>query len=284
MNTPQLSERAVLVRLSLSCFNVTRTDKQATEEVLLKHLAGKDAGQFKKKLVTKDAIDPIVKHHTAWRQWHYERTLPWGSEGLRILPTIGLLEYNDGTRQRRMKHNTLVTEFKANWAAYKAAAKVALNGLYNEGDYPSDDAVGDKFGVTVEFVPVPSGGDFRIDVAKEIIAEMAESTNSAVAEAQKEAVKDVWQRLANPLLHLADKLRDPKGKFKDSLIGNVLEVAELAPKLNVLGDDRLDKLAAEIRDTFADTKPDELRNNETARAAAKDKADELMARLAGYMA
>lgn len=284
MTTPQLNERAVLVRLSLSCFSVKRTDKQATEEVLLKHLAGQDAGKFKKNIVPKSAIDPIVKHHTAWRQWHYDRTLPWNEDGLRILPTIGLMEYNDGTRQRRIKHDMLVNEFVSNWPAYKAAAKVELNGLYNEGDYPSDDAIRDKFGVSLTFNPVPTGGDFRIDVARDIVTEMAESTNKAVAEAQKEAVKDVWQRLANPLLHLANKLREPDGKFRDSIIGNVLEVAELAPKLNVLGDDRLDKLAEEIRETFGSTNPDDLRKSKFSRNEAMQKADELVAKLAGYMA
>lgn len=271
------------MRLSLSCFNPKRTDKKVTDDVIAQHLAGRDAGEFKKNLVDKSAIEPITKHDTQFRQWHYDHTLPWKDEGWRLLPTIGLMEYNDGTRQFVMKRKDLIATFVDSWPSLIERAKERLNGMFNPGEYPGQDELLSKFDVSIEFSPVPTGGDFRIDVAQEIVDEMAKSTDSAVAEAQKAAVKDVWDRLATPLLHMANKLKDDNGRFKDSLVTNVLEVAELAPKLNLTGDSRLDSLASEIRAAFMETKPDDLRDNKEIRSATAQKADDLLARLAGYM-
>lgn len=278
----QLNERAVLVRLSISCLNIKRTDKKVTDEVLARHMVGKDGGEFRKNLVQKEAIEKLVQSGTEWRDWHYKQSLCWKDEGYRILPTINLAEYNDGTRQRRMKREALVEEFVEAWPSLVERARVELNGMFNEADYPHIEDLPGKFATTVEFSPVPSAGDFRINVATEMLEEMKESTNNAIMLAQEQAVKDVWVRLSKPLLHLANKMKEADGKFRDSIIGNILEVAELAPKLNILGDERLDGFAQEIRNAFGKTDPNVLRTSAPARAAAQQKADDILARMAGY--
>jgi hypothetical protein len=284
MNTPTLSEKAVLCRLSISKFVPRKTDRKITEEVLLKHLvSGTDAGKFVKQLLPSESIAPISKLESEWREFHERNTLPWRADGIRILPTMQLHDYNEATRGFKTKWRMLVDKFISEYPAHVAAARIALNGMFNDSDYPSIESIRGKFDTTVEFMPVPTGGDFRIDVAKEVLEEMAQSTNDAVAKAQQDAVRDLWQQLANPLLHLANKLADSDGKFRDSIIGNVLEIADRAPKLNVLDDPRLNGLAAEIRATFSGVNPDELRKNPDVRKQSQDKANEILSRLAGYV-
>ena len=95
----------------------------------------------------------------------------------------------------------------------------------------------------------------------------------------------VIEKLATTLKEYQPKTDTTKERdFKSSLVGNVREVAELIPTLNISLDGRLDSLSDELLDDLATVPPEILKNSQAARESTIDKADKLLAKVAGFMA
>jgi hypothetical protein len=82
--------------------------------------------------------------------------------------------------------------------------------------------------------------------------------------------------------HVSDKLKDGDAIFRDSLIGNVRELVDLLPALNLTGDPALTSAVSEVKNKLADLDPQALRDHEVDRAAAALAADEIARKMAGY--
>ena len=115
----------------------------------------------------------------------------------------------------------------------------------------------------------------------------AEGVNIRVQDAMIEAQRELMRRMIEPVRAMASKLaeqpKDGKGDicFRDSLIGNVQDIAELVPKLNIAGDAAIDSFAAEML-KLARYSPKTLRDDKATRAEAPKLAAATMQRLSGY--
>ena len=94
-----------------------------------------------------------------------------------------------------------------------------------------------------------------------------------------EAVERVSERLQE----------DDNGKplvFRDTMIGNIRDLVDVVPRLNIFGDDELARLCEQVKEKIASVEPDALRPSKTfdpaARAQVKRDADELSEKFAGY--
>jgi hypothetical protein len=102
-----------------------------------------------------------------------------------------------------------------------------------------------------------------------------------------EAQKELMRRLIEPVRAMAVKLAEqPKeGKqcpvFRDTLIGNVMEIAAIAPKLNIAGDADIDAFVKEVEGLTRYT-PDGLRKSGVDRSAAASAAADVAKRMEAY--
>jgi hypothetical protein len=153
--------------------------------------------------------------------------------------------------------------------------------MFNQADYPAD--IASKYGVSLQFLPVPSAGDFRvaIDPADEA------SLEQAIKDAEGNVASYVIDQLLEPLRRAAAKLSVPIGQegaiFRDSLIENMVEVAERLPRLNINNDPTLAKAINDVRDlaNHYNSNIDLLREAPIIRESAANKVKELVNNLAG---
>src|SRR5512138_3929903 len=146
MNTDKtLTEKAMLVRLSISQWTARRHDAQATREVIENHKASSDAGRFNKALVDPEALRPIQKIANEARTFHYAQTLPWGDDDSRILPAENYLEYTKAVRDLSDRFDQAARGFAGEYPALIERARVALNGLFRAADYPAGDDILRRF-------------------------------------------------------------------------------------------------------------------------------------------
>jgi hypothetical protein len=108
-----------------------------------------------------------------------------------------------------------------------------------------------------------------------------------INEAAVEGQRELMRRLMAPVRAMATKLAEvpADGKacpiFRDTLIGNLKEIAGLAPKLNIGGDAQIDQFAREIGQ-LALYHPDHLRRDPSERDVAQMHAAALLAKMDGY--
>ncbi len=105
-------------------------------------------------------------------------------------------------------------------------------------------------------------------------------------------MREPWQRAYDVVEHMSNKLRayekDASGKvlstFRDSLVENVMSVAQLLPGLNITNDESLNKMASRLEESLCEFHPDELRVSGTRRNEVADRADAILAEISDFLA
>ncbi len=271
----KLNEKAMLVQLSISQWTARKYDKKATQQVAVSNSATGDVGKFNKLLIQGDDFRRIGQVVNQVRDFHYEHTLPWDNNGQRILPIVGFEAYRDGMRKWQYEFDSAVSNFITKYPELKSMAQRILGGLYKDADYPQD--VASKFNFNVELLPVPDGGDFRVSLNDDEISAIADSVESKVKSAETAALAEVWQRLHKAVSHAVDKLQDVESIFRDSLIGNIKELAEILPLLNINNDPLLNDMAKRLMESIGSRTASELRNYPERRIEAANDAKALLA-------
>lgn len=278
----KLEERALLVKLTISNWTANKTDKDATDDVIEKNNADSGAGRFSKRLFGKKALSNISKTVGQARVVHRTLTLPWEDNGNRIITTEGYDFYAKEMRRYKGIMEDYVREFVTNYKEYKKQAREELGRLYHEEDYPEADEVAAKFDFDVEPTPIPVSHDFRAKVSNKEAAAIVKDIEKRQQARLDAAMKDVWGRIADVTEKLAEKLanykpkeglRSAEGIFKDTLVTNVKDLADILPSLNINNDPELKRLHKSIVDQLIMFDVDELRGDvkkrqQVAKAAA----------------
>lgn len=319
MSDYKLGDRAVLMRLSMGLPGENRQDPGLTGAVKSEHGLGSQAGKWVKQLYPAQALAGIKKLDNEARAFHNAVTLPFDT-GIGILPSALIMEYGDRMREFRGRREVLRDEFLNNPEEWIAWAIKEHNGTFDPDLYPGCSKVdgsatpqnveavllgndfyvdkevwkremGSKFEFGAVPLPVPDGGHFADTVAS-LLGTDVQAVDQRVRDAALEAERELLRRMLEPVVSIAQKLaempksgKDGKTKadiiFRDSLVENLREIADLGPKLNISGDPEIDKFCAEIK-ALASVKPDTLRADKAVRADIQKKADDLAERLAGY--
>jgi len=278
-----LSDRALLVQLTISQWTARKYDKKATQEVATTFNTSKDAGRYNKSLLPmNDYLDRVHKKTTFIREKFYKNTLPWGMEGTMMLPTTNYLAFMNEFRKEKNEWLNLVNDFKSNYLQLKDDAKRVLGQLYADADYPTESEVGNKFKIDMAVFPVPST-DFRCQIASDELSRLQQDVEARVADAQATAMKEVWTRLYDRVKHMAEKLADPKSIFRDTLVENLQEQCAMLTRLNFMDDPNLEALRQQVEGTLASHHPDALRNDPDLRRDTAAEAKAIMDKMSVFM-
>lgn len=272
--TKPLATHAMLATLNVSQWTARKHDKGVSAEVEAQHQA-KDAGRYNKLLVDKSALEPMDKVANAARQYHYKVTLPWGDNGDRLLPASLFMDYSDTMRQFKAEFETRVADFVRQYPSLVQAARQRLGTMYEPKDYPAN--VRDRFDFATSFSPVPTAGDFRVELNAGHVDSIKRDIEQRMNARQTEAVKHCWERVRKVVGNMKERLSTEKGRFHDSLIENARELVDILPALNLTDDPELHQIAHDIRQILVP--PDRLRADVTLRAETAKAADAILAKL-----
>lgn len=287
-----LSTRALLLSLNISQWSGRRLDREVTKKATDDAGAAADAGRFNKVLIDTKEMEGIVKVVSATRTGFLTRTLPWMNDGSRIANAATYLDTANWFRQQRDVFQEEVNKFIDKYPALIAKSEHRLSGMFKESDYPSQLELGDKFGMAMNVLPVPSHNDFRVDISAEHAAALRAEIEASVNSATEVAVKDVFDRITDVASRMVDRMSNYKpgqpgvraeGTFKDSLVENARDLAALLPALNITGDQRISAMITKLEAMSTET-ADVLRVNESARQDAATKAQDILDTIESYFA
>lgn len=270
-----LSKNAMLVSLSISQWTARKLDKKVTEDVAQQYGHTGDWGRYNKVLVAQEAIKAINKIGNEARTLHYNNTLPWNDLGQRILPAANYGDYKDLMHEAKSRFDAEVRRFISNYPALVEEAKAQLNGMFDEADYPNSAEIESKYGFNLVVEPMAVASDFRVELSEKAVEEIRAEIEARSAKLTEEAMDDLWKRTFEAVRHMAEKLADEKSIFRNSLVENVAEIANLLPKLNVTGDELMTEMADEIKASLTVFTPEELRTSREARRTIAKKAREI---------
>jgi hypothetical protein len=290
-----LSERAVLLHLSIGGWNAKISDDDARDTVVRAFgVENADRIDAKKCLIDPEILKKVKNAGQQARVWHYKHSVPWMDGGLRLISAIKLDEHCAKLRELRSGWEKEVIDLRGKIGPALEEGKKALSGLGKDEDFPSEDVVLSKFKFSYGLVPVPDQRDIRVELSAEGMAEAQASVNRLVDESSKGILVDIQNRVSGVVQKIVETLADKKERtkkskkdgtvtkdvgysvFRDSLIENALEIVPLIRELNILEDPSVEALATNLENTLKGVNPEKIRGNEDYRKEVIDKTKGLL--------
>ncbi len=278
-----LAKKAMIAKLSTSCWSARKTDKEATEELLETKKAEKQAGSFSKVLIDKKHLKKIREVINIMKKYHNANTLPWDNDGGRLLPSAKHSDYSSFLRQTKRELDAAVAEFVKDYPTYVADASFMLSDLYESSDYPDPTEMKEKFSIESDFSKVPESSDFRVDIPEFEQKKICQQIESRVEQQHAESMEKIWKRIYNTIAHMHDRLSDEDAIFRNSMVENIDQLVSVLPQLNILENKALDDMAVELKNTLCGYEADELRKDKDLRKEVALKSNEMLEKISSFM-
>lgn len=278
---------AMLTEFNASVWTARKLDKSATEEIVTsKNAAAKDAARVNKSLLAgRSELEDIQSMIGRARSFVYDNTLPWSDSGLRLLPTINFEKFAAKMNAFEEEFAMMVQAFVDIYPTLITAQAMALGDMFKRDEYPTQNAIMTKFAFRVNYLPVPTAGDFRVDVGNAAMDDIKAKLERIAQERVDAAMQDVRTRLGDHLKRMSDRLTtdyvegEAKARrFHDSLVDGALELCDITKSLNVVNDLDLEAARKALEVALCGVDPKDLRKDEALREDTKKAVDDILSK------
>lgn len=278
---------AMLTEFNASVWTARKLDRSATEEIVTsKNAAAKDAARVNKSLLAgRSELEDIQSMIGRARQFVYDNTLPWSDSGLRLLPTVNFERFAAKMNAFEEEFAMMVQAFVDIYPTLITAQAMALGDMFKRDDFPTQNAIMTKFAFRVNYLPVPTAGDFRVDVGNAAMDDIKAKLERIAQERVDAAMQDVRSRLGDHLKRMSDRLTTDyvggeakQRRFHDSLVDGALELCDITKSLNVVNDLDLEAARKALEQALCGVDPKDLRKNEALRQDTKKAVDDILSK------
>ena len=306
-------KHCMLWQVSIGDWSNNRQSKTATKhlEKEFKIDNGKNGGSSSRVRAYTSAIDPIhlkpmQKIINSFRTWIYENTLPYNREKGKVILTTAMYSKAEETKRQFVadfeeEKRHILSNF-TNWQQEakrdlgKCRKEANCNGtcncqtLYNPKDYPDIGDLADKYYYSFKYHAIPASGHFQADILQSAIDDIQADLERDNNETIKEAMLSNWHRIHKAVSKLSEAMKKTKkdkqgneitGTFRDSITGNIHELIDILPALNITDCPELEKMRKTLQDTISGIDPEDLRQSEDLRKDLASKADSIIENIAG---
>ena len=276
-----IANSSMMVNLTMSIWSGRKLDRQVSEEVDVAKSTRARAGNYNKNLfagVTE--IESNARKGGQIRNWHQMQTSPWGDGGERLLTMANFLDYKGQLTGFKVEFEDLVSIFESKYAHIISTQAFTMGALFNRDDYPDADQIARKFRLAYTFSPVPEVGDWRVETDADTKRELNEEYKKVYEDRLTTVTKDLWDRLHTCLTHMNERMTDTatgeKKIFRDSILGNAVELCGLLTKLNIANDPKLEEARKLLESAVCNVDVKDLRASNGARQEVKAQVDEIL--------
>jgi hypothetical protein len=296
MEIATIATSAVLIDLNISMWYGRKLDKGTSEEVVRDKQAGskKAVSVVKHLMVDDEDLERIKSYGQAARMYFYHNTLPWSDGGTRLLPTKLIFEVTSELEARQLQFESYVNHLINNYTVKVSAQAFKQGQLFNRDEYPNADEIRRKFSFKYILYPVPTVGDFRVDVQKDTASFLKEQYKKGAEDRVATMLRDPWERAYEKLTHIRERMEvmlsyepgvdalgiPPDGrkapKLFQSVIDSAAELGNLLDKLNITNDPQLSDCAARIRRAMSNLDVKVLRSDRTQQETLKKQVSDII--------
>ena len=260
MINSDLRQRALLVKLNTKRFGISKKDKTATMDAADANNANVSSMSVVKQIIPKknpayNALDSYMSKMTnAFRKLTGE----WDGEW-RIVSGQGFGAVNEFVDNIKMEIERLKEDLRKAMPQILADAPrdhVGLGKMYDAADYPEIDVIIDAFQVVFDSDIIPErSNNLMIGLDDARIEKLVTEANAKDVQRTKDLnahthgrVSEALSGMIESLDTFGDEIDNSKRTrtFRDTLVSNMADVADVLKGLNIGGDPALDKLADDI--------------------------------------
>ena len=267
-----LDEKAVLISVKRNMYSPYKLDKEESKEY--------GAGNVNKHLFEgrNNRVKETISKFTEVYNYVKDNTVPW-TTGVDMLNIDHYMEFTGELRPLVDEAYRSIDDLCTHWdnevkadldrLGEIAKAKGKPN-LANAEDYPDVDTLRSRFGIDIRYMPVPTTGDFRVGISDEDKASLQQQLDDAEVNATNHVIKSMVRPLENAMMKLSVPIGADGSVFRDTLIDNMVEVAERMDKINISDDADIQQKIDDLRELGAtlSTGKELLRSNQRSRDSA----------------
>ena len=278
-----LVNRAMLVQLSVTKPKMTEKDKSTTSEVAVRKHASEASVSVVKKLYPKHLLAPIVEVESSARRYMESVTQPWG-RGLAMLPIAMFMEPHNFSKRIgvfKMQFDQAVTVFLNNYSNVLTQAAVDQGDMFDVDAYPDLSQLKAEFTFDVSYPSLSQEGGLVLDLEAEVLAELEETIAKQQTARMAAGQRDLYERLGAAVKRIAVQCSNDKGKIYDSLTGNLSDLLQVLPLLNLSGDEAFASLCEEARQLVV--APEAIRTVPQVREDTAKVANDILAKMKAFI-
>ena len=289
--TTIIQKSAVIVRLNIRMCGFEKTDKDVSNEVADNKSAADDAGRYVKKLFAGNPIlKDIKKVRGKARNVNKAQTLPY-LDGQDLLPVPNFDKHSELMTDYKDLFDALCEDFFAEYETHRDANRhgwvtclmQANIRLYLFCVESSSSIYLMSHCQTVTRSTKMFG---NAEMEQQLIADAEAQMQSRI----DEAMHKLYERLLKTVdcFNTAMRTYKPKaGKskamntFKDTIVGNMVDICEVLPRLNLTGDADLANYCELVKSKLTNYDAADLREDESLRKTAADEAQAILDQMSG---
>lgn len=290
IDTPRfnLDTCSLLVDFNAPTWTARKLDKSTTAEVQqAKQAKAKGAARVNKHLLAGTTeLEDIQSFVQKVRGYVTGNTLPWADRGTRLLPTARFLEFDEQMKLYENEFVLKVNEFIQIYPSLITAQAMALGQMFNRAEFPDVKDIARKFDFRVTYMPLPTAGDFRVDVGIAAQEELKTKLNQVYEKRISAAIDEVRERLVTIITALSEQLtveyegsKAKPRRFYESTLETAKNLCAIVPALNITNDPKIEEVRADLERIIGGITADVVRDDLPAREELKREMDDLVSRL-----
>ena len=282
-----LENNAILISLEIGKWSGRRSDDQVAQEVAQNKNATPAAIRVSKRMLPRQALEPVITVANAARKYFKTHTVSWGDEGKRLLPIKKYDEFKAAMDAFEIQFGDSKVSVLKDYVYWKQKAEGELGTMYNEDEYPDTDSLAEMMYIRMTAEPVPSSNHLVVRLGKSQLDSLKKQLDKENADRASKASNSLYERLESAITTVQEKMSDDKTRgIRQSVLDSLTDVVEVVPTLNFMGDDNLAKTCEKIRELLDNVKAEELRKNdkeydEKKANEVKSKLDEMRDQMSG---
>ena len=202
----KIQENALLVKVQIKKWSNTKRDADLSDELARSKAAKSELLRVNKTLIDSPQVSALSKIGGQITNNILRRLcVPW-DDGVHLLNVDLIDKFEEELRKKRDFWDELVRELGHEYENQVNRARIALGDAFNETDYPSRDEVMARYSITIEYRPLPSGNDIRVNLPQSKIDQLKSDVESQVTSRIEQAVETVHERVVDTLQSLIEGL------------------------------------------------------------------------------
>lgn len=279
-----LATSGMLVSATVKLWSATKTDKEASEEVVHAKGAKEKSARVVKDLFSGDRdYKALALYRQTVSNWNKRMTWDWSGD-FRVCPMFRLDTWLKEYAQHEANYKELVDRFCEGYEDKIQGQVFSQGGLFKRSDYPSLAEVRARCAMSKMVIEVPTS-DFRSAVSQDLADDLNKHYQRETERIVSNVMQESWSRLHTYVKRLSHACSDTtvgkdgkvlKPRVYQTTIDQTKELITLLDSFNITNDSDLSEATRALRNTLQGIDAESIRDSDATRAAVKTEIDEVM--------
>lgn len=266
---------AALLQLTATCWQL---DKKLPQSMLA-DVGNVDFLRGRKLLLAPDSTALIKQHIGKARSYLRKISLPFPIKGCVLVPKKLIPEIQEHLKEIEWHYNSAVEDFLYWYPQTVKDAKESLGELFDECDYPTQEAVKNKFRFQWRYITI--GPSVSRVLPPSIYKEEVKKFRELMEQARREAITALREEFVDLVTNIADKLQNhddgrPR-RLRDAAVENLKQFLDNFSSRNIFEDEQLSELVEQCRGIITNTNANAIRGNTQVREEVHLQMEKILA-------